>query len=341
MGSRVSIVEDRIGPLPWIKLSGEREAVSFALGERSADELRSVISASPELPALQEMIREPGFSEISEDTRGAFPDLAQEVDSLAAGAGVDPTDLWLLNLRGDLGVWGEGCSDVAVWNGVSQLMAHNEDGHESYYGKCAVLTLDIPGDPAVFTFWYPGLLPGISFWLNSSGLAGGVNHIPSRPVGAGVGRHFLARHLSRATSKATAMFAAEATSLAGCYAFTLGTGGDGISLLEVSPVGTYTRDVSGSSCHTNHFVGLAPDMPPDPESLDRLARLQPVVPNLASADDLLDVMSRPGLWRNGEGAGQVTLCTFVVDFVTSRVHIRPRGAANGRTMSFDELCSVT
>lgn len=254
---------------------------------------------------------------IDAETRRQYPEQMIELESLADGAGVDFEDLLLINLRGDLTNLGEGCSDIAIADPDLRLIAHNEDGARELDGLCVFVSIHVDGRTPVTSVWYPGLLPGMTCWLNGAGLACGVDHIPVDPPGVGAGRHFLARKLQESVSIDEMVRCAEATTVAGGYSYTVGSAPDNQAVnLEVGPSGIHVREVTGAHVHTNHFLYLEDPQTPDRRSYERLDVLSKIS-ETSDADRLLEAMTAhdKGVNRDAvEGDTLMTHCSIVFDF---------------------------
>jgi len=278
---------------------------------------------------------------ITAETRHQFPDQMTELEGLAVGAEVDFEDLLLVNLRGDLTNLGEGCSDVAITaDSDLRLTAHNEDGAPELDGLCLFVTVHIEGQTPVTSVWYPGLLPGMTCWLNGAGLACGVDHIPVDPPGIGAGRHFLARKLQEATSIEAMVRLAESATVAGGYSYTVGSASERQAVnLEVGPTGMHLREVVGLHVHTNHFLYLEDPQDPDRRSYNRLDVLKQIS-ETSDVDQLLAAMTADnrGVKRDAiDGDTLMTHCSIVFDFEQRVASIVVRHDPTVHALTFSEL----
>jgi hypothetical protein len=218
-----------VSGMPWTAYAGERRAVFAALGQDAADAIHATRADSdggwPRL--LRAAARDPDRAErlrrVEASSRRLLPVEAAELDALAAGAGLPAADLWTLNLRGDLGEDGAGCSDVCVASSAGLAVGHNEDGVAADAPGMRLVTLRIDGDPTVTALWYPGMLPANAWTATSAGLVFGMDHVPVHRADLdGAGRHLLARYAQRQESGPAAVAALTSIPCAGGFSFDLG-----------------------------------------------------------------------------------------------------------------------
>ena len=353
-----SVVEDELGGLRWLTVSGGRAEVFRALGAAAATDVREIIAGLPEGEALRRFAKTPAgqaaVERVLAPTRRDHPDEYRDALELAAGAGVDPDLLLLANLRGDLGGHdGTGCSDLA-WRGSSSFLAHNEDGAPTLDGRLVLLTLAVDGEAAVTVQWYPGFLPCNTFVVTGHGLAWGINHIQvSRPAAA-PGRHFVARGLQRQPDLDSAVRYLADHPSAGGFAYTIGEFSSG-RIVTVEAAAGRTASVEAHPqhnpllWHTNHLRQLVDDIRAGTgaeastsgvrylghreESVARgevLATLAtPPNPDVGWFLNVLTGGPVPkGVHRTAAGADPLlTLCTTVVDLTSGELTVLARGRA--------------
>ncbi len=321
---RAVTAESILVGLRWLRIAGDRESVFRTLGALTSHEVNSVVAQAPELPELRKPSNASRADRIIQESRRRLPEESREIDLIAEGADVDRADLWLLNLRGDLGHWGEGCSTFATNRTGGPIVCHNEDGHLSWVGKVVLVSLEVEHDPPVFAFHYPGLLPAVSFWIGAQGLVAALNHIPANGR-KGVGRHLVARRIQRSRSAAEAIMAASSLRAGGSYAVTLATRSGGVVVVEFGPAGTHVetadQDRDRSVAHTNHYRWLG-GCTGDADSRERLRFLTCLLP-VNDAEEAGSRLRDPELLRNGAGPGRLTThCSAVLDLASARAHLQ-------------------
>ncbi|MGO2633679.1 MAG: hypothetical protein ACTH9H_07975, partial [Galactobacter sp.] len=172
---------EAVSGLEWTVLRGNREEVMRALGREHAEDIRAWRDldggAWARMVTRTSGVAAERFHAVMESSRMLLPVEANEIDLIAEGAGLPAEDLWAINLRGDLGHDGIGCSDVCSVPGDGVIMGHNEDGDGEVRGLVRLVTLAIDDDPTVTVVWYPGMLPSNSFVTTSAGLSFGCDHV--------------------------------------------------------------------------------------------------------------------------------------------------------------------
>lgn len=346
MTARVAHREPVSG-LEWTVLTGGRREVMTALGAEHSgaiDAWRGT-DAWRELVGRAESSRRRPFDAVVASTRRLLPVESAELGWLAEGAGIPEAELWALNLRGDLGRDGTGCSDLCTAGGSGLLMGHNEDGDGGLAGLVRLVTLRVDGDPSMTVVWYPGMLPANSFVTTSAGLTFGMDHVPvHRADTAAAGRHLVARHAQRQTDGVRARAVLRQIPCAGGFAFDVADGpgrrGDIIEnaagRVSSATAGTATAAApSGEPLrHTNHLrligarrAGARDDVVVDDrwtgESRTRLAALETASPRLEVPGDVLAALRSDGVLNREPDL--YTFTSTVVDPASDRILVQGAG----------------
>lgn len=318
-------------------VSGDRASVFTELGRHCADRIASLVGASDMLARLRGRAeKSPFYAGVCERSRVDCPQQWAELEALAAGAAVDLDDLVLLNLRGDLGADGTGCTDVAFRSGDDVVIAHNEDGSADF--DCVMLTLLIEGDPAVSVFWYPGMLPANSFVVTDAGLAWGCDAVQvDRPAEA-PGRHFIARAMQGARSIDELETYLREHPSAGGFGYAVGDWrGNAAAHLEAAAGQVSRADLTPPTdhlWHTNHLRRLEGLDTAETESLRRGEVATDWRPAGDPVQWCLGALATRGTDDGGvhrdpvtgaTGTGSVTLGTLIVECAAGRITIAPRG----------------
>ena len=321
-----------VSGLEWTVLSGSRQDVFTGLGEVHADAIRAGIERPGwrRLAERAEGTARDRFDRVLSASRQRLPVEAAELGWLARGACVDERDLWIYNLRGDLGRDGLGCSDLSALRNGHVLIGHNEDGDGELAGTIRLITLAVDGEPCCTVVWYPGMLPANSFVATSAGLVFGMDHVPSvRPHLDGAGRHLVARHAQRQSSGANARRVLTSYPCAGGFAFDLADrDGARIDLIE-NVAGRFAAAGGNDLRHTNHLRlvdGQQPGLrlPEDDhwmaESRTRCRSLESVSHEIAGVEDVLAALRSSGVCNRS--ADIYTFCTAAVDLTDDMIIVQ-------------------
>lgn len=327
---------EAVSGLEWTVLRGTRQDVMRALGREHADAIRAwrdlYDGAWARQVARASGVAADRFHAVVESSRGLLPVEADEIELIAEGAGLPSEDLWAINLRGDLGHDGIGCSDVCAVPDGGVVMGHNEDGGGEVRGLVRLVTLDIEDDPTVTVVWYPGMLPANSFVTTSAGLTFGCDHLPvPRALLTGAGRHLVARHAQRQTTGEAARDALMSVPCAGGFAFNVADGpevrGDLIENAAGHVAVSHAGGADSPVRHTNHITlvdasldGLTVPAADLDESLTRGAALEEHSGTVGSAAAALSALRSPGVLNTSDELH--TFSSVVVDTAADRVLVQ-------------------
>ena len=228
------------------------------------------------------------FSSLMEASCGTWPSACEELDGMAAGAGLpDVKPLLVMSLRHELLALAENasalpaateCTDVHTYG----AFAHNEDGDTLLKQTAFYVNASVAATDWHFTFRYPASTAGHAFGFNARGLALSMNAVSPRAIDVrGVGVYFLC-HASMAQPTHAAVIsllngsrsayggslnAAGIGSLGGVnIEFGPGVGKTAVALMPSAPS-------ANATFHMNEYLHLR-DVPfkPDASSEHRLTR---------------------------------------------------------------------
>jgi isopenicillin-N N-acyltransferase like protein len=196
---------------------------------------------------------------VGDELAGRYPDLLEEIEGIAAGAGVDAEHLLAVNARTELlaPVAGGECSLLAEATRDGAVIAQNWDWHPDLAASLVVWRVRRPDRPWFATLTEAGMLAKVG--VSSAGVACGLNFLrSSRDGGAdGVPIHVLLRAvLDRCDSVGGALRMLAAVPVRASACVTL-AGADGVAVaIELSPGGwrLVVPDAARRLAHTNHFL---------------------------------------------------------------------------------------
>jgi isopenicillin-N N-acyltransferase-like protein len=197
---------------------------------------------------------------------GAFaPYLAEEIQGIAAGAGMEPAMIGALNARTELLCAGRGeCSTVAVLGSATAsgepIGIQTWDWHEELSDSWLHWTIEHPSGHRVETMTEAGIVGKVG--VSSAGIGLLLNILGHRDDGPpiGVPIHVLNRAvLDNASGSVEALAMLAGAQMSASSAVTLvadDEDGGAICTAELSPAGPgfLTPDERGVLVHTNHFV---------------------------------------------------------------------------------------
>jgi len=232
------------------------------------------------------------------------PDLVEEIQGIAEGAGRAFEDIFLLNARSEIlfnpQVLAQECTTIAALPEVTRngdtLLAQNWDWYREVLNCQVILKIGPRADkPALVTFTEAGQLAKIG--MNAAGIGLVVNNLTSDQPRVGVPWILLTRRILESSYLAQALGYVLNTDRAHSINFLIGyADGEAVSL-ETSPVEEHILwPQNGILTHTNHYLipgknfrDLKPLRDPNPSTYLRCRRAQK---GLTSLQDQIDV---PGI----------------------------------------------
>ncbi len=268
----------------------------------------------------------------------ALPDEAQLLDAIAAGAEVDPLELWAVNALEELEQAPvESCTSFSAIAPGATIVAHNEQWLAGDADNVAIV-VEVPEDgPAVVSPTVACCLTAVGW--SSAGIALGIDSLSARGDGVGVPRVLVSRHVLGARDLHDAVARATMPGRAGGYAYVLARRGGEALVLETSSRAAWTLDGPGG--HTNHYLAGKGDEPSEGSvaRYERLAELlrerPPQTPEDAMAI-LRDHASSPqSICEHGDGPTDSTvLFSFVCELEQRRMWV---AAGNPCEAPFEEI----
>ncbi|GAA4551922.1 C45 family peptidase [Amycolatopsis samaneae] len=244
---------------PLLELSGPARARGHTHGRTRGDRLRDFLDDS--LARLGYLTDRPVSLGAARDVitahrdamTSALPDLAEEVDGLAAGAGIDGDEAWLLQLRREIlgynRVTAGDCTGYATARGAP-VLAQTVDLNGNLDDQIAVLAVSGPRHRSL-VLSFAGLLGYLG--VNDAGVAVGLNLVLGGQWGRGVPVYLAIRHLlDTADSVEHAVAILHDLPLSSSRAFLLCAADRTVC---VEALGTERRVLEGEKLfHTNHFL---------------------------------------------------------------------------------------
>jgi isopenicillin-N N-acyltransferase like protein len=351
--------------VPLIRLRGTPAELGFQHGQARAERLREFLDDS--LARLNRILPAPvslaslasTLDEYRDRIAEATPALAEEIDGLAAGAGISRDEALLLQLRreimGYLRIPTAGDCTTYARSDADPVLAQTVDLNGNLDDHIAVLDVIVcpPPSPSgppplagsprrALVLSFGGLLGYVG--MNSAGLAVGLNLVLGGDWRPGLPPYLAIRHLlDNASTVEAAIGMLGRLRLASSRSITLC---DRSTAAYVEILGDDVRVTRAPwTVHTNHF--LHPDLAPRDElnvfarnsSLRRLATGETglaALPAGADADEHFGLMSGPPIRVPDEGdiRRERTVASVVMFPTRGEIHVRPGDPALSRTYPF-------
>lgn len=247
-----------------IRVAGSHRQVGVQLGEAGGDALRSAVAETwADLPAGRTRTEQFSLAAAYRIvTEAALPWLVDELDGCAAGAAVDPSELFAWSIEE---LWYERdraanagrCTDLVAGPAATAdghlLVGHNNDLHPEVEKQIVAIEKRVDGDPVVFQL---GGIPWISVGWNSAGLSLTGNELSPNDERIGVSRSHQVAEMLRARSLDEMVSNALRPDRASSYNNVLASADGGVANVEGSATDEEVTglDDRGHLVHTNHYV---------------------------------------------------------------------------------------
>lgn len=272
-----------------IEASGSHYEIGYTVGKAARRQLLFAVNS------YKAIMKEEGWTgawtlpgDYLQAAREAFPHFVEEVEGMAAGAGISFEELFFLNSLEEAldPAAPPGCTAMAISSEGSAFLGHNEDWYHSDHKSVIVIRATPKGKPAFITITAAPFLAAVG--MNEAGLAQGVNSVSSKDNGPGIPRVLLSRAVLEAEDIEEAIAQATPANRAGGYNHLLASRDGNIGYLESSARAHCYIYGKKLTYHTNHY--LAPQMlhleqEASPGTLKRLERLNELAGSLAGSGD--------------------------------------------------------
>ncbi|MFC2991966.1 C45 family autoproteolytic acyltransferase/hydolase [Halomonas tibetensis] len=205
-----------------------------------------------------------------------FPEILEEMDAIAEGAGVEPIDILTLNCRSEISLTraSGGCSAFALARGGTQWLAQNWDWRTDQLHNVVVLKISGQDHAPLISVGEAGMVAKIG--MNAKGIGVCLNAIRSQTCGEGLPIHVALRKILESPDLESAVAVATRDRVCSPAHFLVADAKGQAVGLEVHPGEPGRLEAEGGVVtHTNHLYADANQVEdfPRPDSRPRLARL--------------------------------------------------------------------
>ncbi len=222
-----------------------------------------------------------------------FPEILEEMDAIAEGAGVEPIDILTLNCRSEISLTraSGGCSAFSLARAGTQWLAQNWDWRTDQLHNVVVLKIHGENSAPLVSVGEAGMVAKIG--MNAHGIGACLNAIRSQTCGEGLPIHVALRKILESPDMESALAVASHDRVCSPAHFLVASASGEAVGLEVHPGEPGRLGAEGGVVtHTNHLY--APDATaqvedfPRPDSRPRLARLDELLRQALPADGPVD-----------------------------------------------------
>lgn len=191
-------------------------------------------------------------------SRNRFPNVIEEIEGIADGAGIHFDAIWAINIKSELGAVQKdppGCSSIFVRDDRRMWLFHNEDGHTAYKDMMFTIKVTPPSGVSYISMVYPGTITGNGPSLNSRGIVQTTNYIGSTKSEIGLPRYVIGRAILEAKDLKEAIQIAASQPRTYPYHHHLASFFDKkYASVETIPGASEVRYPKGIYFHTNHLL---------------------------------------------------------------------------------------
>ncbi|KAJ7625758.1 acyl-coenzyme A:6-aminopenicillanic acid acyl-transferase-domain-containing protein [Roridomyces roridus] len=281
-------------PPPYIALSGSPREIGLEHGKQLAVQIQRQIQVYTDMFQRTSNLDWPAVRDISiayqKTLQSLTPEIYEEIEGIAEGAGLDVLDIVALNVRSEmaLGLFSDGCTSLG-WKlpgSGDVILAQNWDWTPRVQENMAMMSIDQPGHPKIYMMTEAGIVGKIGF--NSASVGVCLNALRAHPTDSSkLPIHIALRICLNSPSAKQALDRIIALGGVASAQHILIADQAGALAMELSPLGNkfIHPNEHGYVTHTNHFVGGAPQGIVEPHwpgvaSQERLARIDTLMETL-------------------------------------------------------------
>jgi len=251
---------------PLLEVTGSYYDIGYAVGFHFGDEIHHIFTKRKNwfntLKLFVQMDKERYFYKLKDMADKHFPHLVQELRGMSDGANIPFEDLFLLNVKAEIGARMKqvktgtpGCSTIYLIQNTQCLICHNEDGTSAYDGSMFMVKATPPSGVSFIVLVYPGTFCGNGPGINNQGIVQTTNYIAGAKSNVGVPRYVLNRAVLEARTLDEAVKIATYPQRAFAYHHNLASFKERrILSVEVTPDTHDIFEPRGLYFHTNHLI---------------------------------------------------------------------------------------
>lgn len=250
----------------YIHTGGSHREIGFDIGRATADAVKALVRENPRFYAKEtkralSYLKRFVLRNYLPYGRRLFPQLVEELEGMAEGAGVPFDEIALFAADEEVteyfGAHRDKCTSAAVRSSGRMFLLHNEDYLRRYMGQMVIVRAEPSDEPSFMSLCYPGMHPGSSSGFNEHGIAFGNDSLNFRPKSAGLPKNFIFRRLLECRRAVEVKKVLATGPLVVAYGITFVSAdenrGGFFERIGRQCVQTRMED-AGRICHTNHAL---------------------------------------------------------------------------------------
>jgi len=263
---------------PMLEVKGSYYDIGYAIGKNFEHQIKDYLTTRKEwFGELKDLSSGRGkelFKGLKNKANQHYPHFVEELRGLALGAEISFNDIFLLNIKDEMGTLlnniaqeTPGCSTVVLNNDKRKYIIHNEDGDKANVDNMYIVKATPPSGVAFTVLTYPGIIMGNGPGFNDRGIAQSTNYIASKTFKTGIPRYFMGRAVLEAKTLSEATDIVTDTNRAFAYHHNLASFSENkILSIEVTPDIHQIIAPHGIFYHTNHLIHFETKYHPQDEN---------------------------------------------------------------------------
>ena len=245
---------------PIIQASGSYYDIGFEVGREFKKLIRKAFLRSPFYIGLKLMdtMKPEWFNELQAHAERFYPQYVDEMRGIADGARMKYRDIAIANFRHSikLEIPKTGCSTLVFKKEDDKIiLAHNEDHEKVIRDYSYLLIAKYDKCPTIFTYSYPGCIPGNSVSFNSNGIVMTGNAMQDPDLKTGLPKGLLDHAMVEAKTIDEATQIGQTPNRSGGYSYNLASQFEQKAMnLETTSTRSGLTMINNRYFRTNHYI---------------------------------------------------------------------------------------
>jgi len=244
---------------PIIQLSGSHYEIGFEVGQKFKKLIRRAFNRSPFYIGLKLMdsMKPEWFDKLQINAEEYFPQYVEEMKGIADGAKMKYRNIALANFRHSikLEIPKIECSTLVFKKDDHIILAHNEDHEKVMRDYSYILIAKYNKGPILFSYAYPGCIPGNSVSFSTNGLVMTGNAMQDPDLKIGIPKGLLDRAMTEAKTIEEATKLCLTNGRSGGYSYNIASQHEQkIINIETTSTRAGITKIDDKYIRTNHYI---------------------------------------------------------------------------------------
>ncbi len=276
-------------PFPILHVGGTHYEIGFQVGRQFKKLIRKAMLRSPFYIGLKLMdsMKPKWFNELQSYAEKFYPQYVDEMRGIADGAKLKYRDVAIVNFRHSikLEIPKTECSTLVFKEDDKIILGHNEDHEQTIRDYSYILIAKYDKGPSIFTYCYPGCVPGNSVSFSTHGIVMTGNALQDPELKTGLPKGLLDHAMVEAKTIDEAVKICQTSGRSGGYSYNLASQHEQKAVnLETTSTRSGISVVNDKYYRTNHYISsdlddIYTDNKTNYRSIERYKRGIELLPN--------------------------------------------------------------